>query len=91
MCDPEHRARAGHAYRQLNGVPAATKIPSDAVTASGSGLDPDISVANAMLQAPRVAQARHLPLATVTAQIAKHTSSSHARACSASARSTCST
>ena len=34
------------------------KIPVDAVTASGSGLDPDISVANAELQAPRVADAR---------------------------------
>ncbi len=35
-------------------------MPVDAVTASGSGLDPDISVANAKLQAPRVAAARGL-------------------------------
>jgi K+-transporting ATPase ATPase C chain len=39
------------------------------VTASGSGLDPDISVANADLQAPTVAKARGLSLATVQAQV----------------------
>jgi K+-transporting ATPase ATPase C chain len=42
-----------------------TQIPVDAVTSSGSGLDPDISVAYAMLQVPRVAQARNLPQAEV--------------------------
>lgn len=36
-------------------------VPADAVTASGSGLDPDISLANALRQAPSVAAARHLP------------------------------
>jgi len=40
-------------------------VPADAVTASGSGLDPDISLANALRQAPAVAAARHLPTATV--------------------------
>jgi K+-transporting ATPase ATPase C chain len=49
-------------------------VPPDAVTASGSGLDPDISVSYADLQAPRVARARHLPLATVQKEIKKHTS-----------------
>ena len=61
------------AYRQLNGLAATVKIPVDAVTASASGLDPDISIANADLQAPRVAKARHLTLAVVQAQIKAHT------------------
>jgi K+-transporting ATPase ATPase C chain len=43
------------------------------VTASGSGLDPHISVANAKLQAQRVATARNLPLDTVNSLITKHT------------------
>jgi K+-transporting ATPase ATPase C chain len=41
-------------------------VPADAVTASGSGIDPDISLANALRQAPAVAAARHIPPATVT-------------------------
>jgi len=61
------------AYRALNNLAANAKVPVDAVTASGSGLDPDISIANADLQAQRVATARHLPLATVMAQIKAHT------------------
>ena len=48
-------------------------VPVDAVTASGSGLDPDITVANAKLQAPRVATARHLALATVLALVKANT------------------
>ena len=50
-----------------------SQIPADAVTASGSGLDPDITPANAYIQAPRVAAARHLPLSEVRALIAQHT------------------
>lgn len=53
------------AYRAENGLPAGTPVPSDAVTASGSGLDPHISVKNALLQAPRVARARGLAEADV--------------------------
>jgi K+-transporting ATPase ATPase C chain len=49
------------------------QIPVDAVTPSGSGIDPDISPAYAELQARRVAAVRHLPLATVEALIAKYT------------------
>jgi K+-transporting ATPase ATPase C chain len=41
------------------------QVPADAVTASGSGLDPDISLANALRQAPAIAAARKLPPATV--------------------------
>jgi K+-transporting ATPase ATPase C chain len=46
----------------------------DAVTASGSGLDPDISIANALDQAARVAAARRLPRATVVALVNQHIS-----------------
>jgi potassium-transporting ATPase KdpC subunit len=48
-------------------------VPADAVTASASGLDPDISVAYANLQAPRVARARNLSLAVVHKLISQHT------------------
>jgi len=50
----------------------AKDIPVDAVTASGSGIDPDISQAYAELQAPRIAAVRHLSLATVTQLIDAH-------------------
>ena len=52
----------------------ANPVPPDAVTASGSGLDPDISVAYARLQAPRVARVRGLPLAQVLSLVRKYTS-----------------
>ena len=64
------RARA---YRQFNGLPADATVPVDAVTASGSGLDPDISVANALDQAPRVARTQHLPVAQVAALVHRYT------------------
>jgi potassium-transporting ATPase KdpC subunit len=48
-------------------------IPVDAVTTSGSGIDPDISPAYAQLQAARVADVRNLPLETVKQLISKHT------------------
>ncbi len=61
------------AYRQENGLSSDTAVPVDAVTASASGLDPEISVANARLQAPRVANARGVPVATVLTAIDQHT------------------
>jgi potassium-transporting ATPase KdpC subunit len=48
-------------------------IPVDAVTTSASGIDPDISPANAALQSRRVAAVRHLPLATVQKLIKENT------------------
>ncbi len=57
------------AYRQFNGLASTVQVPVDAVTASGSGLDPDISVANALDQAARVARARGLPGERVTALV----------------------
>jgi K+-transporting ATPase ATPase C chain len=50
-----------------------SQIPADAVTASGSGLDPDISPAYAAIQVDRVAAARHLPVSEVQALVAKYT------------------
>jgi potassium-transporting ATPase KdpC subunit len=51
----------------------AKEIPVDAVTASGSGIDPEISRVYAELQAPRIAAVRHLSLATVKQLIDAHT------------------
>jgi K+-transporting ATPase ATPase C chain len=61
------------AYRRLNGMASNASVPVDAVTASASGLDPDISIANARIQAGRVARVRSLGLATVLAAVARHT------------------
>jgi potassium-transporting ATPase KdpC subunit len=60
-------------YRRDNGLTAGVQVPVDAVTASGSGLDPHISLANARLQAPRVARERGLSLDRVLVLIDEHT------------------
>jgi K+-transporting ATPase ATPase C chain len=61
------------AYRNENRLAATAKVPVDAVTASASGLDPDISIANARIQARRVATARAVPLAQVLDLVRRHT------------------
>ncbi len=60
-------------YRAENGLGDDVDVPVDAVTASGSGLDPHISVANARLQAARVAAERGFERAAVDALIEAHT------------------
>lgn len=60
------------AVAAFNGVPPAD-VPPDAVTASASGLDPDISPAYAAIQIARVAASRGLPVDTVTDLVARHT------------------
>ncbi|MGZ4626285.1 MAG: potassium-transporting ATPase subunit C [Kineosporiaceae bacterium] len=54
-------------------APATPAVPADAVTASGSGLDPDIGPAYARIQAPRIAKARGVPTADVQAVVDAHT------------------
>ena len=51
---------------------AGSKLPADMLTTSGSGLDPDISPANAALQAARVAHARGVPVAQIEALVGQH-------------------
>jgi K+-transporting ATPase ATPase C chain len=61
------------AYRQENGLASDAQVPVDAVTASASGLDPDISPANALLQAPRVAAARGVSVDQVKSLVNQYT------------------
>ncbi len=63
------------AYRETNQVPEGIDVPVDAVTASGSGLDPHISPENAQLQAVRVARVRGLSLEDMVALVDEHTAS----------------
>lgn len=61
------------AYREENSLSTEVDVPADAVQASGSGLDPHISIANARLQAPRVAETRGMDLDDVLALVGDHT------------------
>jgi potassium-transporting ATPase KdpC subunit len=63
--------RRTEAYRRANDRTGA--VPGDAVTASGSGLDPHISLANARDQAPRVARARGMAVDDVLDLVDEHT------------------
>jgi potassium-transporting ATPase KdpC subunit len=65
--------RRAVAYRRENGLAADGAVPVDALTTSASGLDPDISPANARLQARRVARARGLSVRDVLALVTAYT------------------
>jgi K+-transporting ATPase ATPase C chain len=61
------------AYRKENALAANAPVPVDAVTASGSGLDPDISIENARIQTKRVATARGMSEQDVLKMVDAHT------------------
>jgi potassium-transporting ATPase KdpC subunit len=60
-------------YRQENSLAAEALVPADAVTASGSGLDPHISLQNALLQVPRVAKERGISEEAIRGEVTKAT------------------
>jgi K+-transporting ATPase ATPase C chain len=64
--------RVATAAKKLGVENPGTPIPSDLVTTSASGLDPDITPAGALFQVPRVAAARHLPAAQIEALVRSH-------------------
>jgi K+-transporting ATPase ATPase C chain len=73
--DTFKKSLAAYLRRERGYDPAlkAAQVPVDAVTSSASGIDPQISPANAAIQAHRVAAVRHLPLAAVLRLVRAHT------------------
>ncbi|HEY5904995.1 MAG TPA: potassium-transporting ATPase subunit KdpC [Actinomycetota bacterium] len=71
--NPELGAAVSERLDSIKSSDGASEVPVDAVTGSGSGLDPHISPAYARLQAPRVAEARGLEVSDVMALIDEHT------------------
>lgn len=66
-------AADGESFREANGLTADAALPSDAVTASASGLDPHVSPATAQMQVARVAAARGVAAAAVSQLVNEHT------------------
>lgn len=62
-------------YQKINGFHEKESIPADAVTTSGSGLDPHITLRNAELQIPRIAKARHVDAEKIRLLIQQNTDS----------------
>jgi K+-transporting ATPase ATPase C chain len=73
VCNPNTVPQRVQAYREANGLGRNVAVPVDAVTASFSGLDPDISVANARIQARRVARDRRVPRRSVLRLVDEYT------------------
>lgn len=65
-------ASRASSLRKVDGLARDTLLPGDSVTASGSGLDPDISPANAYLQVPRIAKSRHMSQSLIRSLVTRN-------------------